>query len=103
MIKYCKYLGLSLSFCIKDILEKKVNIDDVECIVSATAFNSMEEAFKMYIDSYWSDYDNREVFITLSEIWPRVFQPRTAGTDEYCHTIANGCWLNYSEGKIVRL
>ena len=97
-MNYCKLLGLSLSFCVKDILSGRVSIDDVECIVSCTRFESASQAYDHYIVDYWSDYPSETVHAVLNELWPRVYQPRF--NDERGHTIAHGYWFNHEAGAL---
>jgi hypothetical protein len=97
-MRYCKLLGLSLSFCVRDILEGKVSIDDVECIISCTRFENASQAFDFYINDYWSKYPKETVNAVLMEVWPLVFQPRF--NNERGHTIANGYWFNHETGVL---
>jgi len=51
-------IGLSLSRCIKDIIEGKVDEKDVEKIIARTAANNEEEWFSLigrYKQKYWSN------------------------------------------------
>lgn len=51
-------IGISLSFCIKDICEGRVNLTDVEKIYAGTAFLSVKEAVEHYAQTYWRTYPN---------------------------------------------
>jgi len=73
-------IGRSLSFCIRDIAEKKINIDDVEFIVSSTRIENdddLEKLFELYSVVYWAK-NTTKCFLTALELWRsgRIFQPR---------------------------
>jgi hypothetical protein len=86
-------IGLSLSFCIGDILEGKVKPDEIIAIISSTNFSSPEEAIKNY-STYWNGYDEGEVKNILNTMWPLVFQPRKANATYRGHSISNGHWVD---------
>lgn len=49
-------IGYSLSFCVKDIIQEKVNIDDVLCIVSGIHCRTprdVDEVLNQYTEVYW--------------------------------------------------
>ena len=63
-------LGFSLSFCIKDICEGRVKIEEVKHIISGCSpqnENDVQDILNQYTKIYWKDYPTqaREVFQTL--------------------------------------
>ena len=82
-----KKFGKSLSFCIKDIISGKVNIDDVSAISAGTNIpdsDALDQVIKQYRKSYWRDNPDlgeetcRKLF---SE--KKVLQPRLRGEAPY--------------------
>ena len=56
-----KLIGLSLSFCIKNICEDLIDVDEVAGIVPAFAItpdNDIKKVWERYCKSYWSGYPN---------------------------------------------
>ena len=97
--------GLSLSLCVKDVLCKRVEQEDIYQIVSNTAFPSAEAAYTHYSQSYWDGEwittETDEQYITwekdhvmdiLNSLWGRVVQPRLVDPN-YQHSIAEGHWV----------
>jgi hypothetical protein len=63
-------IGFSLSFCIKDIVEEKVNIEDVHHIVtgcSPCSEQDVEDIVLQYEQVYWRKYA-KEARETLNEL-----------------------------------
>ncbi len=57
-----KLIGLSLSFCIKDICENRIPIESVEAIVPNLVIsenNTLEDVFNRYKEVYWKDYPEK--------------------------------------------
>ena len=53
------YIGYSLSFCVKDIVEGKIPLDEVNKLVTSTAIDSseiMDQVMEQYKSIYWSDF-----------------------------------------------
>ena len=71
-----KYVGLSLRFCLIDILEGEKNIEEISAVVATTAFRSIQECMDEFYPAYWKTYDKTKVYKTLVELWPLVCQPR---------------------------
>ena len=95
-----KYIGTSLSFCMQDILAKKVNIDEISAIVTSTRFEDWQDAYDHYFISYWSEYaDDETCKETLQAIWHLVFQPRRFSIDSRGHYTGQGFWLNTQTGE----
>ena len=84
------WIGFSLSFCVKDILEGLIRLEDVIAIIAATKMDGGEEAFiqralDAYSPVYWRAYSVDEARRVLQELYPRVVQPRLT-TDMSPHT-----------------
>ena len=81
-------IGLSLSRCIRDIVEGRVNIDDVLVLITRTDFDPTVQA---QWDSIWVGYqslnpewvglDHDTVYKVIMQLWNtgRVHQPRKFG------------------------
>lgn len=97
-------IGLSLSFCMQDILKGNLAINQISGIITSTAFESPQHAFDYYYYPYWSEIegDEEKVKQTLNKIWPLVFQPRFAVNDHKGHMVGHGFWLNTATGKLLR-
>jgi len=87
--------GLSLSFCVSDMVRGVVDPANVEGIISATAARSESDwkrVFESYQESYWrhSPWLCRLIasYLVAAE---RVYQPRVE--HDYCHSIAGGHWV----------
>lgn len=93
------YIGLSLSFCMQDILRNVISKEDIILIVTSTRFDSWQDAFDHYFIPYWSQYaDAQTVKETLQAIWCLVHQPRLIDSENIGHSIANGFWFNVETG-----
>lgn len=84
-------IGLSLSLCIRDVLEGLVTEDEIVCILTATLFDGLDEAIEYYGESYWGSYSEEEVREVLGNLWPRILQPRGYGI---LVSQADGYWLD---------
>lgn len=78
-----KLIGLSLSLCITDIINGKVNKEDVSCIIAATCAKNdadMKKLMDGYSTMYWGKDSERAVEIAL-ELFAenKVYQPRVNG------------------------
>lgn len=89
--------GLSLSFCVADIISGKVALDDVAEIVTSTAIRDeedFEEVMRVYSMLYWrkDPVKAREI---VHELWNEglIVQPRLI--DGSVNNIANGWWEDY--------
>jgi hypothetical protein len=95
-------IGLSYSRCIRDIVDGKVDIDDVLVIISRTDFdpnddeqwagiwsgygggtqNAYSRGFFSHSNPEWAGYDNEKLFRLVStELWDqgKLHQPRKFG------------------------
>jgi len=75
-------IGTSLNLCVKDIVQGKVSINDVEVIFVGSAFESSEDAIRYYTedpnssDGFWVEYPETtaRVCIQLWEIFEVIVQ-----------------------------
>jgi hypothetical protein len=84
------YIGKSLSFCIKDILDGKKTTNEVACILTCTTFISTEEAYKHYGKQYWGDHSYHAIISLLDDLWDRIVQPRFWGISIHQY---DGHWM----------
>lgn len=87
--------GLSLPFCVRDILHGVHKVEDIENIITSTCFFSIKEAYDCYKDIYWCDFSEDDVLAVLIAIWPKVVQPRMTNPS-YSINIARSHWINAS-------
>ena len=79
-------IGFSISKCIADIMEHKVDPDDVLVIIGRTDFNiqNIDSLLDEYINHRgpWYDYDRDRVKDLLISFWyqGKIHQPRHFGT-----------------------
>lgn len=89
-------IGLSLQFCIKDILQGKVDESKVNMVISGTRITddrSFDEVFNKYYESSWKDFADEETCKALMErVMKKTYQPRIFGF-EPCN-ISQGHWIN---------
>lgn len=94
-------IGLSMSFCVKDILEGKVDLDEVEKIITGTKIKNeqdLEEVVKQYSEVYWRSNPPKAMEI-LAVLWGsgRIDQPRTRGEEPPWHEM--NVWRESWDGK----
>lgn len=80
-------IGLSLSNCVKDVLDGKVALSDIELIVAGTCAGNPElfqEVLAGYTESYWVKAPEEGVRIAL-ELYHagKVCQPRLANANHF--------------------
>lgn len=88
-------IGLSLSFCVRDIANGVVNIDDVEKIITGTKCATEDDWSFLtdeYNNSYWQDI-KESAFEVLSYLRKddKIYQPKLNG--EIPPNISNGIWV----------
>ena len=76
-------IGFSLSNCIRDIIEGRVELDDVEYIITGTKIETdlqLEETFDCYTQHHWQ-HNPRKATMIFALLWRsgRIFQPRVLG------------------------
>lgn len=73
-------IGLSLSKCVKDIIEKRVKLGDVTCIISNTCAcddYAMERVVLSYSKTFWShDINKARCVVHILRNHGRLVQPR---------------------------
>jgi hypothetical protein len=89
-------IGLSLSFCVADILAGKVPVERVRFIVSGTKITDtavLEEVVSDYSKTHWQGFDPADVSRLVSDLWfnHKIIQPRLISED-MCPNISNGHW-----------
>lgn len=94
-----KVVGLSLSFCVKDIMDGKVHIDDVQFITTgtyATSSSDWDEVINVYRKAYWySDPDHGEAIARRLINDGLILQPRLEGNRPLFK--GNGKWVPVAE------
>jgi len=87
-------IGLSVSFCIADMIRGKVAEEEVKEIIAGTTAKTSEEwdgVIEQYKKSYWQD--NPEMGEEICRRFldaGKISQPMLEGKD---HNIADGYWL----------
>lgn len=90
-----KLIGLSLSFCVKDLVLAQQPVGEIVCIVAGTCFLDTnergweEEAWNYYGKRYWKDLE-RDAVMKILKTYP-IIQPRTQNFP--APSIANGHWI----------
>lgn len=88
-------IGLSLSFCIKDIIAGKVAEGAVEKIIANTRCETLEhwaEVIRIYREYYWADNSELGEAICWRFVAEnKIDQPRCRGEEP--HAISQGRWL----------
>ena len=88
-------IGLSLSYCIAEIIKDKVSIDDVAVIITNTRAVNREEFVKLckqYKNTYWwHSPDLAENIALLLYNRGKIIQPRVDDPD-YAHQ-ADSIWI----------
>jgi len=76
-------IGLSLSLCIKAMLDGEVNPDDVLCIISGTKMESQNDWLRVledYEKDYWyNDPEKSYEIVQKFRATNRIIQPRIHG------------------------
>lgn len=78
-------IGLSLSFCVQDMVEDNISTDDILYIISGTKIKTYEhltEVIEQYGKSYWKGIEARSAEIVL-ELFEanKILQPRLINED----------------------
>ncbi len=88
-------VGLSLSFCVSDIINGLIDRNDVLYIISGTRVrngNELADLINNYVRFYWQDNPElgREIALDLFNRG-MILQPRLSGGDAPC--VVEGRWL----------
>lgn len=92
-------IGLSLSFCVRDIINGIVGFDDVLYIICGTNYTNdkeFNEILDHYAEYYWSELPQLARFVAnqLRE-QGKLIQPRLQGA--HIPTLENGLWATISK------
>jgi len=91
-------VGLSVSFCIRDMVAGKVNPADVSMIVAGTKAatpEAWEGIITRYRDIYWRDKPaSCEALLREFLAANKVVQPRLETDDDRATNITNGYWMD---------
>jgi len=90
-------IGLSLSFCIKDIMHGNVAEGDVTKIITSTAARTEADWDRLiagYRQTYWRAFEGDAVVALIQRLRAqgKIEQPRLHDP-EYFHSINDGCWV----------
>lgn len=100
--KVKKYVGLSISFCIRDIVNGVVSADQVNKIIAGTCASNPEawdKIIKTYKETYWKENPEECERVLRKFIKEnKIEQPRLNGSEG--PDIFEGHWLLY--GKPIR-
>ena len=98
-------IGLSLSFCVKAILQGKVAEADVDLIVCGTKADNtveMHNVLQAYKENYWYENPDEGVAIARRLLKAgKLFQPRLYNPDAELN-IANGWWVRTETLRVSR-
>lgn len=106
-----KKIGLSLSFCVKDILLERVPLIDIAVIVSGTNFAGLyekptdelvDEIMKNYYIPYWGRYSEGHCRFILRYLIHNhmLVQPRSRNP-KLAPNIAKDIWLTYPTNEVT--
>ena len=86
-----------------DISFAEVDVNDIACIVTSTAFKSVDEAVEVYYDSYWNTVPKVQIAYLLRGIWHIIAQPRLySPVIHRGHIISHGHWLDTIGGVLIK-
>lgn len=73
---YEKKIGVSIAFCIRDIISGKYSIDEVDMIIAGTKFETVDEIIETYKDTYWIKF-KEEAEEVCKKLWDsgKIIQP----------------------------
>ena len=93
-------VGLSLSFCVEDILNNIVKEEEIKEIIASTNASTPEQIDKLinsYKKTYWQvNPEEGEAIARRLFVAGKVKQPRTEGGE--AHTLDTGHWLDAEQG-----
>jgi hypothetical protein len=95
-------IGLSLSFCVSDIIRGRVKESDVQLIIAGTRADNaveMHNVLRRYADLYWSAAPEAGLAVARRLLKAgKIFQPRVYNNDAELN-IANGHWLALTDDE----
>lgn len=95
-------IGLSLSFCISDLLLKEVELDNVLKMYVSCVWKSeqeLEELLKKYHQLHWNKFDFLEVQQIIKCLLPKIEIPQLFNPPRYPNSF-KGHWVT-NESDIV--
>jgi hypothetical protein len=90
----------SLSMGVLAILESKLHIDQVVCVIGATKFHSPQQAIENYGSTYWDKFPAERVKKTVLEVWAILHQPRLF-SDDVRQSIVDGWCFDVEEQRFI--
>lgn len=96
-----KYIGLSLSLCIQDMLEKDIKLSEILYIISGTKCKNLKEFTSIvntYGELYWQKDLDRGKLIAMS-LWDKgkIVQPAINENMYNVESLCNGIWYILNE------
>jgi hypothetical protein len=90
-------IGLSLSLCVKDIMNGVVDIEDVDLLITGTRAIT-RESWETVVDAYMRDYWDKNPSLAQHIVYylehrGRIFQPRIYNQHAELN-IAKGHWVS---------
>jgi predicted RNase H-like nuclease len=87
-------IGYSLSFCVTDIVNGKVAIDDVEKIVSMTFADDdhWDDLIKTYYGLYWKHNPKALEIVATLRAAGKIEQPKLTNPDYHHNIDPNDVW-----------
>jgi len=79
-----RYIGLSLSFCVRDLLEGKIDERDVLVILTGTELKTQKDwndMVDLYHSSHWREFSYDKIINILDVLKSRIIQPALNGQD----------------------
>ncbi len=93
--KSTQLIGLSLSYCVSDILTKQVELDNVLKIYTSCLWKSeqeLEDLLKKYYEFHWYQFELTEVRKVFNSLLPKI--QMTQLFDPPCYpNIFRGHWV----------
>ena len=104
MTKTIGPIGLSLSFCVRDIVREKIEVEEIRFIISGCLIRSdkdFEDIIKTYMNAYWNNDPKCERVARALYGEGKVYSPRLNGNP--APNIAGGrIWADFCEYNIAK-
>ena len=98
-------IGLSLSFCVRDIADGTVKEADVAIIVAGTGCPTLEDwdiVLEGYASVYWLQHPERSVAIARRLIAAgKIYQPKLEDPDKHPHLGNGPIWVEYDDPRLA--
>jgi hypothetical protein len=100
-----KIVGLSMSFCVRDIAEGRVDESEVVMVITGTRckdYDALQSVIDIYKETYWSKSPKKSEEIA-KRLWDRglIHQPRLENDNHYPGLADQGIWIEMPEGIVV--